>query len=102
MWSALIRVDNLVNFTRDRVRRRGDGNYLAAVGITFQCGNDAAAVKRDPEGRQIVTVDTSSGFEIEIPLIDFDRLMKEATNIRNFLNAISAPMQGWTSGVALA
>jgi hypothetical protein len=57
-----------------------------------------ATLKRDPgcstgsacTGRQIVTVDTHDGFSIDIPLIDFDQLGKEATNIANFATALTA------------
>lgn len=58
-----------------------------------------ATLKRDESGRQIVTVDTKSGFSLEIPLVDFDRLGKEASNIANFMTALTAPVPANVSGM---
>jgi Pretoxin HINT domain len=51
-----------------------------------------ATLKRDLDNRQIVTIEESSGFQLEIPLIDFQLMAQQATNLANFMRALSAPL----------
>ena len=50
-----------------------------------------ATLKRDPSGRQIVTVDDHSGFSINISKSDFDALANVATSVGNFFAALTDP-----------
>ncbi|MEQ1712002.1 MAG: hemagglutinin repeat-containing protein, partial [Hyphomicrobium sp.] len=86
-----------VSLGQERARREGVTYSVIGPGqITLtDPGADESAVatvRRDPAGRQVVTVDSSSGFKVEIPLVDFDQLGREATNIGNFLSAITSPV----------
>jgi hypothetical protein len=53
-----------------------------------------ATLKRDPNGRQIVTVDDHYGFKIDISLSDFQALQTVATSATNLLTAITTAMPG--------
>lgn len=54
-----------------------------------------ATVKRDADGRQVVTVEDEWGFEtITIPLINFNQLAFEAGRIADFISALRVPIPG--------
>ncbi len=51
-----------------------------------------ATLKRDEAGRQVVTVNSESGFEIVIPLVDFERLAFESGRIGDFIASLTTPV----------
>lgn len=67
----------------------GEGQIL----IGDDPGNQILAeVHRDLDGRQVVTVEDEWGFQITIPLVDFNQLAFEAGRIGDFFNALTTPV----------
>ena len=61
-----------------------------------------ATLKRDPSGRQIVTVDDHSGFSVDVSLSDFQALANVATSAGNFLSALTSPLPDGVSSAGPA
>jgi hypothetical protein len=57
-----------------------------------------ATLKRTQDNRQVVTVNTSDGFSVDIPLVDFDELGRQAKNIASLITAVTAPVPADVAG----